>query len=236
MLSDTNRIAIIEDSADVRSLLRGALEQDGYQVTAFSNAADFEQSTPALAPDLCIVDLGLPDKDGLSLVQQIAANNESAILVVSGRASLEDRVQDLELGADDYLAKPFAISEVLARVNALLRRRGPQADKGLSDVVRFSNWMVDLASFVLTDSDGETTRISAREADLLKVFLLNADQLITREQLQQALGDKSDTTSFDRAIDVRISRLRSKLRDSTRNPKIIKTIYGAGYIFIADPA
>ena len=233
-MNRTQHIAIIEDSPEVLRLLSTALKAEGYQLHTFSRAADFEVALGALDLDLCIVDLGLPDKDGLSLLTRIPEASAAAILVISGRSSLQDRIVGLELGADDYLAKPFEISEVVARVRALLRRGAALPTPDVETIQTFSGWTVDFAQFLLTDDAGQTQRLSASEASLLRVFLAQANRLITREQLQTSLDDKSDSLSFDRAIDVRISRLRSKLRDKTKNPKIIKTIYGAGYIFISD--
>lgn len=228
------KIAIIEDSPEVLELLSGALQDAGYRIATYARAVDFEAALDATEPDLCIVDLGLPDKDGLGLLTRISDTSDAAILVISGRSALQDRIVGLELGADDYLAKPFEISEVIARVRALIRRRAASPAPDDDTVFAFSGWTADFATFLLTDKSGDTQRLSASEAALLKVFLTNANRLITREQLQTSLEDKSDSQSFDRAIDVRVSRLRSKLRDKTKNPKIIKTIYGAGYIFILD--
>jgi len=228
-------IAIIEDSVEILSLLSDAIAKAGYMVSTYECAADFEASLEKETPSLCIVDLGLPDKDGLGLVARIANETNASILVVSGRSALDDRIVGLELGADDYLAKPFEISEVVARVRALIRRRTPvPVSVETITEYEFSGWVANLTAFTLTHKDGESKRLSASEAALLSVFFNHANQLITREQMQIALDDRSDSISFDRAIDVRVSRLRSKLHDASRNPKIIKTIYGAGYIFISD--
>lgn len=233
-MTDCKHIAIIEDEPEVLALLSSTLADAGYDIQTYSHAADFENALCESSPDLCIVDLGLPDKDGLGVVSNIAAKSDAAILVISGRTGLNDRITGLELGADDYLAKPFEPREVVARVRALMRRRDAATSTAEKTVYTFSGWQVDFATFLLTDETGATQRLSASEASLLLVFLKSTKRLITREQLQVALDDRSDSISFDRTIDVRISRLRSKLNDKTRNPKIIKTIYGAGYIFISD--
>ena len=233
-MTDCKHIAIIEDEPEVLALLSSTLADAGYDIQTYSHAADFENALCESSPDLCIVDLGLPDKDGLGVVSNIAARSDAAILVISGRTGLNDRITGLELGADDYLAKPFEPREVVARVRALMRRRDAATSTAEKTVYTFSGWQVDFATFLLTDETGATQRLSASEASLLLVFLKSTKRLITREQLQVALDDRSDSISFDRTIDVRISRLRSKLNDKTRNPKIIKTIYGAGYIFISD--
>ncbi|WP_394181509.1 response regulator transcription factor [Yoonia maritima] len=233
-MSASKQIAIIEDEPEVLALLSTTLTDAGYDIKTYSHAVDFEEALAESPPDLCIVDLGLPDKDGLGVVSNIAAQSDAAILVISGRTGLNDRITGLELGADDYLAKPFEPREVVARVRALIRRRAATTSPAETTIYRFSGWEVDFATFLLTDEKGATQRLSASEASLLLVFLKSAKRLITREQLQVALDDRSDSISFDRTIDVRVSRLRSKLNDKTRNPKIIKTIYGAGYIFISD--
>ncbi len=226
-------IAVVDDNPEIRQMLTAALDEAGFQVSGFGRAADFERAFKIRAPDVCVVDLGLPDKDGLSIVAALAGS-ATAILVISGRASLQDRIVGLELGADDYLAKPFEIREVVARVRALIRRRTPPAPLDSADKLQFSGWTIDFGQFLLTDAEGETARLSASEAMLLRLFLERPNRLITRDQLRDELNDKSDIDSFDRAIDVRVSRLRAKLRDPTKDPKIIKTIYGAGYILISD--
>lgn len=229
------RISLVEDTDDLRKMLTQTLSDAGYNVRHYRRAQDFERDLDDWNPDLSIVDLGLPDKDGMGLLSDISNKKDTAILVISGRSSLTDKIAGLELGADDYLTKPFEVSELLARVRALLRRAGPKADdKTENAIYKFCGWTLDLEQFMLIDKDGEHTRLSASEAALMRVFLKRSNRLITRDQLREELGDRSDEFSFDRAIDVRVSRLRAKLRDSTKEPKIIKTIYGAGYILISD--
>ena len=228
------RIAIVEDSLEILQLLSNALTEAGYKIDTYSRAADFERALPKHELDLCIVDLGLPDKDGLGLLNLISTTSNAAILVISGRSGLQDKIVGLELGADDYLAKPFEIREVVARVRALIRRRVFMPTPKVESTFHFSGWTADFSKFNLTDRDGNTQRLSASEATLLQIFLARPDRLITRAQLQTELDDRSDSLSFDRAIDVRVSRLRAKLKDSSKNPEIIKTIYGAGYIFVSD--
>lgn len=230
------RIAIVEDSLEILQLLSSALTEAGYKIDTYSRAVDFERALPKYELDLCIIDLGLPDKDGLSLLNLISTTSSAAILVISGRSGLQDKIVGLELGADDYLAKPFEIREVVARVRALTRRRVFTPTPKAESTFHFSGWTADFAKFMLTDHDGNAQRLSASEASLLQIFLARPDRLITRAQLQTELDDRSDSLSFDRAIDVRVSRLRAKLKDSSKNPEIIKTIYGAGYIFVSDIA
>jgi len=226
-------IAVVDDNPDIRHMLTEALIDAGFSTHGFARAADFERALSTRTPDVCIVDLGLPDKDGLSIVAALA-NSATATLVISGRSTLQDKIVGLELGADDYLAKPFEIREVIARVRALLRRNAPAAAHKDAEKLAFSGWTIDFGQFSLSDTLGNSVRLSASEAMLLRIFLTRPNRLITRDQLRDELNEKSDAESFDRAIDVRVSRLRAKLKDSTKDPKIIKTIYGAGYILISD--
>lgn len=231
-MTDPIRVSILEDSLDLQRLLADVLTGVGYQVRAYGRAQEFEQDFDQFQPKVSIIDLGLPDKDGLGLLQKMSVERETAILVISGRSSLNDKIAGLELGADDYLAKPFEMPELLARIKALLRRSGPAPMKRQSTHI-IGDVTIDLSRFTLTDKTGNEERLSASEVAILTVFLDNPNRLVTRDKLREELQDRSDQFSFDRAIDVRVSRLRSKLKDSPKTPKIIKTVYGAGYILIS---
>ena len=215
-MSEGSRISILEDSLEIQRMISGALSEAGYEVRVFGRASDFEKDLDSFQPNLCIVDLGLPDKDGLAILSALSRAHDTAILVVSARASLSDKIAGLELGADDYLAKPFEMSELIARVRALMRRTRPPAADTPEKIFRFSGLTVDLSRFLLTTRDGEDLRLSASEAALLEIFLNHPNRLVTRERLRDELGDRSDDLSFDRAIDVRVSRLRAKLSDSSK--------------------
>jgi len=228
------RIAILEDSIEIQKLLVDALSSVGFEVKAYGFAQHFEGDIKAWNPDLCIVDLGLPDKDGLAILSHLSNNFDTAIMVVSGRSTLSDKVAGLELGADDYVTKPFEVTELMARVRALIRRKATGNTSADNKIFDFSGWTVDLSKFLLTSESGHEQRLSASEVALLEIFLRRPNRLITRDQIRDELGDRGDEFSFDRAIDVRVSRLRTKLKDSSKNSKIIQTIYGAGYILISD--
>jgi len=228
------RIAILEDSIEIQKLLVDALSSVGFEVKAYGFAQHFEGDIKAWNPDLCIVDLGLPDKDGLAILSHLSNNFDTAIMVVSGRSTLSDKVAGLELGADDYVTKPFEVTELMARVRALIRRKATGSTSADNKIFDFSGWTVDLSKFLLTSESGHEQRLSASEVALLEIFLRRPNRLITRDQIRDELGDRGDEFSFDRAIDVRVSRLRTKLKDSSKNSKIIQTIYGAGYILISD--
>ncbi len=234
MQTDQKLITILDDTREIRDLLANSLAAEGYETRSYARATDFERELRQISPDVCIIDLGLPDRDGLALVNAVATRSQAAVLIISGRSNTQDKIVGLELGADDYITKPFEVAEVVARVKALLRRAKPASTPDtFGPIARFSGWTVDLDQHLLTAADGEIVRLSFAEGQLLRMFLSSPNRLITREHILDSLsGGQSE--NYERAIDVRVSRLRSKLQDDPNNPKIIKTIYGAGYIFIAN--
>lgn len=231
-MADAPLIAILDDEADIRRLLSSALEEAGFRTQSFARATEFEAALRRIQPDACLIDLGLPDRDGLALVHRLASQSGAAIIIISARAQLQDRVTGLELGADDYITKPFEPTEVVARIRARLRKP-PRDTAPERQQIRFAGWAADFDRYVLTSPDGIDTPISHAEAEVLRMFLDSPRRLITRAQMLETLGGTAGE-SFDRAMDVRISRLRTKLGEDPRNPRLIKTIYGAGYIFLAE--
>ncbi|MFQ5437427.1 MAG: response regulator transcription factor [Paracoccaceae bacterium] len=225
-------IAILDDEPQIRRMLSDALEDAGFRTAGFGRATEFEAALDRLKPEICLVDLGLPDKDGLALVHHLALRSGAAIIIISGRALVQDKVTGLELGADDYIIKPFDPVEVVARVRALLRR-GRVDDPAALRSARFGEWTARFDQFTLEADDGEKIPFSQAEGEVLHLFLKSPNRLISRTYMQESLGSTA-SDSFERAMDVRISRLRTKLREDPRNPKLIKTIYGAGYIFLGD--
>jgi len=253
-------VAIVEDDADIGAILQGVLEDHGFRTRLFDRAEAFENSLSECRYDLCLVDLGLPDQNGLDLVRALSTRHGIASIIISGRRALTDKVVGLELGADDYIAKPFEPPELLARVRSVMRRverqgvhRSPPRDSDAepgadSDAgphrapadgrqargqrVRFGDWTIDFERFSLMHADASEQRLSSAEVDLLRVFVDAPGQLLSRDRIMDHLqGDGA--SGYDRSVDVRISRLRAKLRDDTRNPTLIKTVYGAGYLFMA---
>ena len=224
-------VTILDDEPEIRHMLADALQEAGFKTASFARATEFEASLKSSSPDVCLVDLGLPDKDGLALVHRLALESGASIIIISGRAQVQDRVTGLELGADDYIIKPFDPAEVVARVRARLRS-GKTGAKS-ANRARFEGWTALFDSYVLVDSEGNQTPFSHAEGEVLRLFLDSPKRLISRAQMQETLGGTAGE-SFDRAMDVRISRLRTKLREDPKNPRLIKTIYGAGYIFLGD--
>lgn len=225
-------VAILDDEPEIRRMLSDALNDAGFRTTCYGRATEFEAALKRQSPDVCLVDLGLPDRDGLVLVHRLALESGAAIIIISGRSQVQDRVTGLELGADDYIIKPFDPAEIVARVRARLRKTKPGAERG-SQIARFNGWTALFDSYTLLSDQGEEIPFSNAEGQVLRLFLESPRRLISRAQMQETLGGAAGE-SFDRAMDVRISRLRTKLGEDPKNPSLIKTIYGAGYIFLGD--
>ena len=225
-------IFIVEDDSGVAQLLARTLESFQFQVRRFGDGRSALHRIRVEHPALCIVDLGLPDIDGIELMRQIAQISSCGMLILTGRDHPVDRVMGLELGGDDYVVKPFDPRELVARVRSILRRRQPRDPELVARqrrYARFLNWSWDCAAHTLRDPEGGEHVLGNAEARVLKIFLERPHQILTREQL---LGQR-DLSPLDRSIDVRISRIRRKLEPDPQNPKIIKTVYGAGYMFTA---
>jgi DNA-binding response OmpR family regulator len=226
-------VTILDDEPDIRALLQDRLDDAGFRTMAFARATEFEAALQRTTPDLCLVDLGLPDRDGLTLVHRLALEQGARVIIISGRAQVQDRITGLELGADDYITKPFDPGEVVARIRARLRGRAKPAESGMT--ARFQGWTAHFDRYALEDEAGRETPFSHAEGEVLRLFLESPRRLLSRAHIQESLGGMAGE-SFDRAIDVRISRLRTKLREDPKNPRLIKTIYGAGYIFLGEVA
>lgn len=222
-------IFVLEDEADIARLICSSLAEYGFRCEHLSTGRQLLVRARQHAPDLCIVDLGLPDMDGMQVVRELQEGSPCAVLILTGRNDVTDRVLGLELGADDYIVKPFEPRELVARVRSILRRyqRAAPLEPVERTVARFGNWRFDSNRHTLTAPDGREIGLSAAEAGLLGTLIRRPNKILSREQL---LGER-DVDPFDRSIDVRISRLRRKLDDDPQNPKLIKTVYGAGYLF-----
>ncbi|WP_435258565.1 response regulator transcription factor [Thioclava sp. FR2] len=225
-------VAILDDEPEIRKMLSDALNDAGFRTVSYARATEFEAGLKRQSPDVCLVDLGLPDRDGLVLVHRLALESGAAIIIISGRSQVQDRVMGLELGADDYIIKPFDPAEIVARVRVRLRKTKPAAERG-GQIARFNGWTALFDSYMLLSETGEEIPFSNAEGQVLRLFLESPRRLISRAQMQETLGGAAGE-SFDRAMDVRISRLRTKLGEDPKNPSLIKTIYGAGYIFLGD--
>ena len=222
-------IHVLEDEPEIGRLICTTLEEYGFRSELSGSGRQFLLRARQTSPELCIIDLGLPDMDGMQVVRELQERQPCAVLILTGRNDVTDRVLGLELGADDYLVKPFEPRELIARVRSILRRYLRSADDtpAAPGSALFSGWRFDASRHGLTAPDGRDVSISAAEATMLLALLRNPNRILTREQL---IGERN-VDPYDRSIDVRISRLRRKLEDDPQNPRLIKTVYGAGYLF-----
>ena len=225
-------VLVVEDEPDVARLIERSLRDYAIDTHWCRNARELFEQLAGGAPDACIIDLGLPDMDGLEAMKRTRAACHCGILIVTGRSDVSDRVVGLELGADDYITKPFEPRELVARVRSVLRRREGNERAAVPsghqiDVAVFSGWRFAPATNTLIAANGESSALSAAEAELLNAFLRNPNRILQRETL---IG--RDLLPSDRSIDVRVSRLRRKLEPDPQHPNLIKTVYGAGYLFL----
>ena len=234
----SKHVTIVEDDPDVRAILARSLGSDGYQVTALESGAGIEDVISANQVDLIIIDIGLPDIDGLTITQQIRRHSDVGIIIVSGRGDLADRVVGLEIGADDYVTKPFEPREMLARVRSVLRRGRRQETVPHTDghqTYTFGEWKLDTTAQLLRDTTGQPLALTSGEFRLLEALVTRANRVLSRDQLMDVCYG-NNSPAFDRSIDVCVGRLRKKLQDDPRNPAIIRTVRNGGYIFSAKVA
>ena len=228
-MSSLPLLYVVEDDPQVRQLIIRSFSGHPYQLEAFPRGTDLLRAMKARPAKLCIVDLGLPDMDGLALVRRLAEDFACAVIVLTGRQEVSDRILGLELGADDFVVKPFEPRELVARVTSVLRRLNGRTATG-DTVAAFAGWRFHVDRHQLVARDGAEVDLSAAEARMLTALLRSPNRILSREQL---MPDSPDPAT-DRSIDVRISRLRSKIEANPREPQIIKTVYGAGYLLAAD--
>ena len=227
-------IYLLEDEPDIARLFAHALAKQGFETRTFTRISTFCDALAAARPDLCVIDLGLPDGDGAELLEQELAAAETPAIIVSGRGALADKLQSFEAGAEDYLVKPIDPEELAARARVVLRRRLKKTQTAEPEAIaEFDGWRANFSTYTLSAADGGKEALSQAEAVLLRGFLDAPGRVLSRAALLDICGPVTED-SFDRAIDVRVSRLRKKLREDRRNPTIIKTVYGAGYLFAAD--
>ena len=228
-------ILAVDDEEPIRELLASYLAAEGYRVTTAADAASARQLIETETFDLVVLDLRLPDGDGLGLVRQIRTDSHIPVIILSSKDQDVDRIVGLELGADDYLTKPFNPRELLARIKTILRRTRslpPNLRPEPARYLVFAGWCLDTAARLLTAPDGVATPLSGGEYRLLRILLDHPNRVLNRDQLTEMIHGR-EADAFDRAIDVQVSRLRQRLRDDSREPTLIKTVRGEGYVLAA---
>jgi len=234
-----DKILVVDDDERIRDLLRRYLTQQGFTAIVADGGASLNKVMQREGVDLIVLDLMMPGEDGLAICKRLrAAGDRTPIIMLTAKGDEADRIVGLELGADDYLPKPFNPRELLARIHAVLRRRPPTESPGgpalEEGVVRFANFEVDLARRTLR-RDGEAIALTSGEFAMLKALVRHPRITLSRERLAQ-LARGRELEAFDRSLDVQVSRLRKLIESDLAKPRHIQTVWGVGYVFIPDPA
>ena len=232
-------ILVVDDEAEVRAILRTGLEAEGYAVSEAATGADLMSRLDTQPIDLITLDLRLSGEDGFTLAREVRAKHNVPIVMISGKGDMIDRVVGLELGADDYIAKPFHMREVLARVRAVLRRYAPPEPTQAASVsdksprYEFDGWSLDLSRRELKTPGGEICDLTTAEFNLLAVLVERPGRVLSRDDLMDLLKGH-DWTPLDRSIDGLVARLRKKIERGNETPQLVKTVRGVGYVFAGE--
>ena len=234
-MSRTQHVYVVDDERSAREMVGEYLRMHGFDVTLCDGGASLRREIARHRPDLIVLDLNMPEEDGLSIVRALKQQMDLPIIMLTATASPIDRVVGLELGADDYLAKPVELRELLARIRSVLRRAAPAATAAPAaerarTAVRFGTKWLDLDAQLLRDEAGNEHPLTGSEFSLLKAFADNPKRVLSRERLLD-LANARDAEAFDRAIDVRITRIRRKIEPDPVHPSVIRTVRGTGYVF-----
>ena len=236
-MTNNKQVLVVDDDQAIRELLAEYLSKNNFEVITAHDGREMDQKLSVHNPDLIILDIMLPGDDGFVLCQRIRQTSNVPIIMLTANSDEMDRILGLEIGADDYIGKPFSPRELLARIKALLRRTNfvkeslKSAEK--TRYLSFANWKLDNQQHNLLDENNQIIPLTGADFQLLTLFLENPNSPISRDQISQALHGR-DAFANERGIDVHLSRLRQCLGDDAKAPKIIKTVRGAGYVFIAE--
>ena len=232
-MSDQAKLLVVDDDPELQELITAYLSKQGYDIVAVGDGRTMDKALAAGGVDLVILDLMLPGEDGLSIAKRLKHTVDIPIIMVSAQGEDVDRIVGLEIGADDYIGKPFNPRELLARVRAVLRRVGSGSGPALG-VVEFGDFRLDLNAHLLS-KDGATVPLTSGEFDLLGILVRHPNRVLDRDRILDLLTG-AERSPFDRSIDVRITRLRSKIEPDPAAPVFIRTIWGKGYMFCPDVA
>ena len=231
-MSDRIHIVVVDDERDIRDTVAEYLEINGYRVTKADGGTALRRLVEHSEIDLVVLDITMPGEDGLSLARHLREKTSAGVIMLTARDAVVERVVGIEMGADDYVTKPFDLRELLARVKAVLRRVRRTGSSGQLDAqhVAFGACTLDLDSHKLFDAEGQEIAITSMEFDLMRTFAERPNRVLSREQLLD-LAHNRDSDPFDRSIDIRVARLRRKIEPDPKTPTVIKTVRGAGYLF-----
>ncbi len=233
-MSSPIRVIVVDDEPDLREMIATYLSKHGFFVECASDGLELDALASDRPADILILDVNLPGEDGFAIARRVRARSETPIIMLTAAGDPVDRVVGLEIGADDYVTKPFDLRELRARIHTILRRTRRSADAGPESPgkgMRFGELILDLEGHRLPQPDGTELSITAMEFDLLSAFARHPNRVLTRERLLD-LAHNRDSEPFDRSIDVRIARLRRKVERDPEKPQVIKTMRGAGYMFV----
>jgi DNA-binding response OmpR family regulator len=234
--STAGHVLIVDDEPEIRALLRNGLEQEGFKVLEAGNGAEAETHLASTPIDLVTLDLSLGGEDGLKVARDLRTKRNTPIVMITGKGDPIDRVVGLELGADDYIAKPFLMREVVARIRAVLRRYSPpavaEAPASSADRTRlsFDGWTVDLERREVLAPGGAPCELTTGEFNLLSILVRRPGRVLSRDELMDLLKGH-DWTPMDRSIDALVARLRRKIEPGNEHPQLVKTVRGVGYVF-----
>ena len=231
-MDKTDCILIVDDDPEIRGLLVNYLSRNAFEAVAARDGREMWQKLERHAVDLIVLDLMLPDTDGLTLCRELRVKSSIPVLMLTARGEETDRIVGIEMGADDDLVKPFNPRELLARIKAILRRARalpPNLRPEQTRCLSFAGWCLDTAARLLTSPDGVATPLSGGEYRLLRILLDHPNRVLTRDQLTEMTQGR-EAEAYDRAVDVQVSRLRQRLHDDSREPELIKTVRGEGYV------
>jgi len=230
-MSDTATILIVDDDPRLCRALARYFEQEGYGVRTAHNGDQMRQKVAEQQPTLVVLDLMLPDEDGFSLARELRATSDVPIVMLTGKSDTVDKVVGLELGADDYITKPFDPRELLARVRSVLRRAAGGGSEGATaggTVACFAGWTLNLDSYELTSPSGEPVGLTSHEFQLLAAFVRHPKRVLSREAIMDLVAGRNWSPD-DRSVDVLVGKLRRKLQDDPQRPRLIDTVRGVGY-------
>lgn len=229
-------ILSVDDDENLQLVVGQYLEDDGYRVLKAVSGKDLQEKLPNCAADVVLLDLVLPDAEGFSLISHIRERSKASIIIVSGKSDTTEKIVGLEMGADDYITKPFEMRELSARIKAVFRRANVEVtnennpQQNGPDKIRFAGWCLDRTQYQLFDEKNRSADLTTGEFKLLEALLLSPNRALSREFLFE-LTRTGNFDSYDRAIDIQIGRIRKKLKDDPQDPKFVKTVRGIGYMF-----